>query len=216
MDNGKELLGKAGVLRFPTRHYESGSRHPRVQAAVDLYFTGNNYAKALSQFVKLIDDGFDEAYLFAAYIHEHGGLGAGQDLGKALFYYQKAAETFGAVEGYLGVARLCYFGQGVTQDYDRAFRCYSWVEHEIDNGIAFHMLGRMYQHGQGVRRDMSKARDYYRRAIDKGYVMGLVSLGQLEQESGKFVKGWYLRVKAGVLAFRMALRDRQDPRLRGW
>jgi TPR repeat protein len=216
VDNSKELSGSAEVHRFPSRARKPSGRDPRVQAAVDFYFTGDNYTEALSQFFKLVDDGFGEANLFLAYIYEQGGPGVVQDLEKALFYYQKAAETFGAVEGYLGVARLRYFGKGVPQDYDQAFKCYSFVENEIDNGIAFHMLGRMYQHGHGVKKSASRAREYYQKAIDEGFVMGMVSLGQLEQESGKFLKGWYLRIKGGILAFKLALKDRQDTRLRGW
>jgi TPR repeat protein len=216
VDNNKELLGKAEVLRFPKGRYQSSSRDPRLQAVVDSYFTGGDYKVALSNFVTLIDQGNDEAYLFAAYIYEEGGNGVEQNFEKALFYYKKAAEEFGAVEGYLGAARCYYFGKGAPRDYGQAFRYYSAVERETDNAIAFHMLGKMYQYGQGIPKDLSIARSYFRKASEKGYVMGLVSVGQLEQEEGNLFRGWLLRIRGGILAFKIALKDRQDSRLRGW
>jgi len=198
----------------------SGNRKPRdsheesLQEAILLLHAGD-IKRALQKFIKLIDHGCDEAYLFAASIYEIGGPDVPQDYEKAIFYYQKNIETFGSVEAHLGLARCYYFGRGVTKDYCKAFDHYSAVEREKRNAVAYLMLGRMYQYGQCVKRDVIKAKVYFKKAYDLGYPMGLACLGFLEQESGNYIRGLYLRVKAGVLGYRIALRDRQDPRLRG-
>jgi TPR repeat protein len=47
----------------------------------------------------------------------------------------------GAVEGWLALGRLNYFGKSVPKDYEKAFYYYSAVDRDTDNRIADLMLG---------------------------------------------------------------------------
>lgn len=202
-----ELQGK--IIDFP------GSPNQRLQVAMNSY-AREDYAAALPRFLALIDEGCSDAYVFVGSIYEMGCGGVNQDLEKASFYYQKSVEEFGAVEAYLALARFYYFGKGVDQDYKKALDYYSIVDEESHHPVAALMLGRMHQYGHGVEKDMVKAKAYYETTANKGYVMGLTYLGQLEQETGKYFRGLLLRIKAGILAFRIGRRDIHDSRFRRW
>jgi len=80
-----------------------------------------------------------------------------------MFYFQKSVEQMGAVEGWLALGRLNYFGKSVPKDYEKAFYYYSAVDRDTDNRIADLMLGRMYMDGTGVEQDESKREDILRK-----------------------------------------------------
>jgi TPR repeat protein len=186
----------------------------RLAAAIDRFYSSAELAGTLKEFVNLIDQGCADAYFYAGCIYEDGGGGVEQDLDKARFYYQKSIEESGAVEAYLGLAKFYYYGMGVERDYVRAFEYYKIVDEDTGNVLAQLMLGLMYQHGQGVQKDLTRAREYFRRAIDKGNVYAIQHLAFLEEELGNRLKGIWLRIKAGFLAFNVARKNPKDPRLR--
>lgn len=186
----------------------------RLAAAMDKFYNSDDLSEALEDFMSLIDEGCKDAYFFAGCIYEEGGGGVNKDLGTARFYYQKAIEEAGTVEAYLGLGKFYYFGMGVQQDYHQAFSYYSVVDEDIDNAIAQLMLGRMYRHGHGVQKDLKKARDYYGRAIAKGNVYALRELASVETEEGNWLRGAWLRVKAGLMAFGIGRKNMRDVRLR--
>lgn len=178
------------------------------------YFAIKDYRKALAEAIALIDAGYGHANTLAGTIYERGGYGVQQDFEKALFYYQKAIETVGAVEGYLALGRLFYFGKGVPQNYEKAYEYYSTVDADTDNAVAYLMLGRLYQCGHGVKQDLDKARAYYEKAIAKGYVYGFTYLGFLERERGHRLRSWRLRLWAAYLSLKIGARNSLDSRLR--
>ena len=93
----------------------------------------------------------------------------------ALPYLQSAAK-----EGY---GEACYllgnmyrYGWGTNRDYEIAKRMY---ERGIEFGYTAHgeaELGWMYQVGQGVAADSSKAIEYYRKSAERGSILGLYRL----------------------------------------
>lgn len=195
------------------RFAASADLDQRYKLAVD-WFANKDYRRALDEAVALIDEGYGHAYTLAGAIYERGGNGVPQDYEKALFYYQRSIENVGAVEGYLALGRLFYFGKGVEQNYRKAYEYYSIVDADTENAVAYLMLGRLYHKGHGVKQNLDKAREYYEKAITKGYVFGLTYLGFLEQECGHYLKGWRLRLKAAYLFLRISARDPHDSRLR--
>ena len=71
---------------------------------------------------------------------------------------------------------VCYYnGQGVTQDYKKAFEFY---QRAADNGDADAMfnVGNCYYFGRGVTQDYNKAIEFYQRAADKGHVGAMKQL----------------------------------------
>ena len=82
-----------------------------------------------------------------------------------------------------------YHGNGVAQDYDRAFK---YFEQAANAGSAEAMtyIGVMYALGRGVKQDYSKAMKWYTRAADAGSASAMNYIG-LNYEDGKGVKQDY-------------------------
>lgn len=170
--------------------------------------------EALSEFLALIDLGCDQAFSFVGNIYECGGRNVGRDYAKARFYYEKSVETVGSVAAYLGLIRLYYYGLGVESDYKKAFEYCCNLSEKTDDPYANFYLGRMYMDGCFVAKDLEKAMHYFKRSWGKGYVFGLTYLGICFQKKGRNVRGWVIRMKAGLSAYRIARKDIGDWRIR--
>jgi uncharacterized protein len=195
------------ILNFPE------TKNQKIKNAISI-FRAETADIALREFVRLVDDGCDEAFAFVGAIYEYGGEKVNQDYEKALFYYEQSVERYGAVEAYLGLARIYYYGLGVKRDCCKALDYCKTLLEETDNMYANYVVGKMYMDGCCVEKNPVKAREYFLRAWELGYVFGLTNLGFLEQSLGHIVKGWYLRVKAGFIAFMIARKNINDRRIR--
>lgn len=202
------VFGRNKVVELPA------DQSCRLAAAIDRFYTSDDLAASLEEFVGLIDVGCADAYFFAGCIYEEGGGGVERDLDKARFYYQKAIEESGAVEAYLGLAKFYHYGMGVKRDYVKAFEYYTIVNQDTGNAIAQLMLGKIHHYGQGTKKDLVKARDYYNLAIAKGNVYAIRGLASLEAEQGNHIKSLWLRLKAGLIAFNIGRKNLRDARLR--
>lgn len=195
------------VLDFPL------TNNKLYKTAIKAYKQGN-YRQALELSISLINNGDAYANTLAGAIYEKGGNGVNQDLDKAFFYYQKAVDEIGSVEGWLALGRFYYFGKSVAQDYEKAFNYYSIVAEDTENSVAYLVLGKMYLEGNGVNKNLPMAREYLKKAIKSGSVFGYTYLGMLEKESGHIFYSFLLRIKAGVLAFFITHINANDSRLR--
>lgn len=204
-----DLATNDNILSFPT------SDNARFNFALNAYEDGR-HREALERAIALIDDGYGHANTLAGAIYEGGGNDVPQNLEKALFYYQKAVDEVGAVEGWLALGRMYYFGKGVQQDYEKAFYYYSVLDEDADNRVAHLMLGRMYLDGAGTKKDINRARAYFEKAIKEGALFAITYLALLEKECGHHLRSVYLRMKAAYLAFSVTYKDPADSRLRQW
>jgi len=161
----------------------------------------------------LIDDGLDEAYAFVGAIYEFGGKDVKIDYEKARFYYEKSIEKFGAVESYLGLARIYFYGLGVEKDYCKAFELYQVLSEDNDNMFANYMLGKMYVEGLCVDQNYILAKEFFNKSWNKGYVFSLTQIAALEKVLGNRFKSWILRAKAGLKAFFIERKNINDPRV---
>ncbi len=59
-------------------------------------------------------------------------------------------------------AKAYYTGEGVTQDYEEAYRLFSYLYEHGDHSVLGY-LGYMCQNGLGIEEDMNKAVDFYER-----------------------------------------------------
>ena len=208
MPNNRPKRSSSKIVDFPA------NLEQRLQFALDDMTKGNHF-DAFKKFIALIDEGCAAAYGFVGAYYDLGAPGIEKDYEKARFYYDRDIEQYGSREAYLGLARLYYFGRGVDRDYCKAFEYYEMVVEEAEhNGVAYLMLGQMYQHGQCVEKNFQKAKECYEKAWQKDYVLGLTYLGKLEQEMGHPVKGWLHRLKAGLVAYKIARKDPHDSRFR--
>lgn len=81
-------------------------------------------------------------------------------------------EMFRSAQYYLGF--MYYYGQGVTQDYDSAIKCFRRATPSdiSNNGYGYNeqaicMLGIAYEEGNGVAQDFATAAAWYRLAAGK-------------------------------------------------
>lgn len=189
------------------------TKNKKIAEAVEIF--GHNTADtALVEFKKLIDEGCDEAFAFVGAIYEYGGKNINHDYVKAKFYYDQSVERFGAVEAYLGLIRIYYYGLGVEKDFCKAFEYCSILVEEKNNPYANFLIGKMYMEGCCVDKDLERSKEYYKKAWENGYVFGLTYLGILEQRMGHKFRGWLMRIKAGFLCFMIARKNINDPKIR--
>jgi TPR repeat protein len=69
-------------------------------------------------------------------------------------------------------------GQGVTQDYAKAFQCYSQSA-SLHDPNAFDRLGLLYYRGMGVSRDMVQAFQFFTQGAGLGDSWAELNLGQM-------------------------------------
>ena len=77
------------------------------------------------------------------------------------------------------------------------------------------MLGRIYQYGEGVEKDLGRAEELYMMASKQGYVYGMLNLAMLYAEKKMHFSNLVMRVRAGLQAFQVARKNPRDVRLRG-
>jgi len=195
------------ILDFPE------TKNQKIKNAIEI-FRAESTDIALNAFIKLIDEGCDEAFAFVGAIYEYGGKNVSRDYEKALFYYEQSVERYGAVEAYLGLVRIYYHGLGVERDCCKALEYCTPLVEDANNMYANYVIGKMYMDGCCVEKAPTKAKEYFMRAWKSGYVFGLTNLGLLEQSVGNVIKGWYFRIKAGLVTFMIARKDINDRRIR--
>lgn len=195
------------IVEFPQPENE------RLKKAIGLL--GSHTADlALAEFVRLIDQGCDDAFSYVGHIYECGGRNVDRDYEKARFYYDQSVERIGSVAAYLGLIRIYYRGLGVDRDFCMAFKYCNILSEDADHPYANFYIGKMYMDGNCVPQNFDKAKVYFKKAWDGGYVFGLGYLGIAEQKSGHWLKGFWYRMRAGALAYRIAVKNIKDPRIR--
>jgi TPR repeat protein len=185
----------------------------RHRLALDRFEAGD-VLESLRLARSLIDEGFPHAYTLAGAILEQGGPGVEQDFGGARFYYERAVETAGAVEGWLGLGRLYFFGKGVNRNLDKATQIYKAVEADAQNPVAQLMLGRIHADPESSMFDPDVARNYLATAAKHGLVFAYAHLAALEGRQGRIMHSVAYRAKAVLLALLISLKDRNSPQLR--
>jgi TPR repeat protein len=168
-------------------------------------------ADALTEAKALIDAGYLHAYTLAGAAWEKGGEDLQPNMKDALFYYQKAVDETGAVEAWLGLGRIYYFGKGIDPNYQKAFHCYSTVYNETRSGLAGMMLARLYSEGKVVPADRGRAIGYLQEAIAKGFALASSQLAAMEFDEGRYLSGLGHWLQGIWRAFRL---PKGDTRLR--
>lgn len=144
--------------------------------------------QALQEAKALIDAGYLHAYTLAGAVCEKGGEDLASNPEHAVFYYQKAVDAVGAVEAWLALGRIYYFGKGVPSNHQKALHCYSTVYKENKSGIAAMMIARLLSEGQGIQPDRNRAKEYLREAIEQGFALAYTQLAGMELNEKRYGK----------------------------
>jgi TPR repeat protein len=153
-------------------------------------------AKALVELKALADRGSVMSMLYIAHAVRNGA-GTQVDLPLAEEWYRRAASR-GCLSASYEVGRVCLD----MQDYPKAVEAFR-------NGAAknyppsLHFLGMMYLKGQGVQKDVSRARALFEQAVSRGNVFAKRSLGVLLMRGGFGL----FAVARGVWLFASGLKD---------
>jgi TPR repeat protein len=175
-------------------------------------FSAGDLAGALATLLSLAEQGEGLAYVEIGNIYELGGKSVSRDFNEALRWYGRAVKETDDPNAHLGIGRILYNLPGVERDDERA------LHHLVKAGghpAALMLRGLMHQLGRGTAIDLEKARSFYEQAARAGYLMPLTLLGRLEEAEGRYWRGLFLRLKAGVIGFKIARKNPKDPRLTG-
>src|SRR5665213_1030865 len=92
--------------------------------------------------------------------------------------YYEDQFNLGSVKAGDRLAQMYSRGDGVPQDYAKAFLIYSELAARGEP-LAFHNLGVCYQNGLGTKKDLLKAEQSYRKAADSGVLWAIFNLGTM-------------------------------------
>ena len=82
-------------------------------------------------------------------------------------YYQLAAEQ-GDPDGIYNLGYSYYYGEGVEQDYEKAWDLFQQAA-ELGQPSAIFSLGECYYEGNAVEKNLEEAAVWYQKALDAGY-----------------------------------------------
>lgn len=95
------------------------------------------------------------------------GKGVGKNGREALKWYKIGADR-GEDRSKIFIAFMYYEGDGITQDFGEAAKYFLSVNDKDSNVDVLYYLGRMYEYGQGVERNLIEAKKWYNRALSVG------------------------------------------------
>lgn len=99
-----------------------------------------------------------------------------KDYSSALPLLLKGVEADDPQAQYL-LARLFYYGWGVSRDYDLSFK-HARASAEQDHPGGMNMLGLLYEFGHGTKKDIARAHELIRRSADRDFPQGIANLGR--------------------------------------
>ena len=169
----RSLLLAASLI--PAAAYAASAPEPTDEGA-KAYIKGD-YANAEKMLRPLADQGNPKAMYYVGFMYAQGN-GVGQDMGKAIDWWKKAADkNFAPAEVNLGMTYESGQG-GIDKNPQEAAK---WYRKAADQGDtqAETSLGDMYVTGRGVSKDPKEAAKLYKAAVAKGFAPAFASFGYL-------------------------------------
>jgi TPR repeat protein len=143
----------------PTKPLAAHQRLGMLYASRNLGFF--NAAKAMEHYQKGAELDYSLCMVFLARNYREGILTARNP--QLAFKWAKKAAELSSENGKVELA-ICHFtGTGTSVNYSEAYRIFKEVE-RFRNVRALLYLGDMYTHGVGIRSDIPKAVDYFKKA----------------------------------------------------
>ena len=186
-----ELFKKASDLGYTTAHgwladccfYGYGTQKD-YQKALQLYLkaesNGHNEAqigwiyrdglgtsvdinKAIEHFQKGVDFGNTNSMISLGILY-YEGKGIQQDYYKAFELFKKASDLENKT-AYAWLAECYYYGNGAKKDYQKALQLY--LKGNL-YGYTQSQIGRIYESGQDVKKNLTEALNWYKKANESG------------------------------------------------
>jgi TPR repeat protein len=195
--------------------------NPTLKTAAQWYAVGDNYyfgqngkpknhprARACYEKALRIKADQVESLYSLGWLHEYGE-GVEKDVEIAKEYYLKAVESghedatnhfllldnpnFKTGGQWYELGEDYYIPRnGKKKDLNLARACYQQSIHlDPENRFSLYSLGWIYEHGEGVEKDLNKARVYYKKPARKGHYNSIIQLVLLDHPTLKTAEQWY-------------------------
>ncbi len=155
-----------------------------------------DHAEAARWYQQAAEAGLGEAQLALGLLY-HQGRGVERSTQTAGHWLSRAAEDANLPEAWVLLGSYHEKGLGGFQeDPAQAVWCYEKAAQGL-NAEALYRIGRLYQFGRGIEKNLYTAVDYYRRAADQDHVEAQYRLGQAydrgegTHHSRKQAQQWY-------------------------
>lgn len=174
--------GRNGCEKNINKAYEFWKKAAAAGGVVAMYYMAFGHRKgecvekdaALANMYALMatEYGFPRAYRILAFMYENGDFYE-KDYEKAIEMYEEAINRGDHLS-------LCYQGwiYGENGDLDKKRDLYEQAlqlaeEGKIESGLPYYRMGYIYEHGEGVSKDIIKAIEYYLQAAEKNSSIAL-------------------------------------------
>lgn len=181
---------------------------PAQHRVAKYYAEKDDYAEAFKWFRNSADQGDKYDQYFVGDCYENGQM-VTQNTGLALEYYRKsAAQGYGAA-----LHKLAKFWEE-KEEYSKAFEFYRKAA-EREYAMAYWDLGRCYEDGVGVAKNLANAFDWYEKAANNDIVEAQYDIGRC-YENGigvainyNMAKKWYEMAAEDIMGLnaKLALDD---------
>lgn len=154
----------------------------------------NDRESALFLFRRLYEDGYKAAARMIAAIYEGSSSNDNlQDYSKAYQWYEKSAFEADDIMGYVGLARLYFYGLGVPKDNVKALSFLEELKNH-DHHIIDLLKGKIFLDEERY----TVASKFLNDSKDKGNIVAILYLSALYKKQGKIIKAKKYKV-IGVL-----------------
>lgn len=175
-----------------------------MDRAADAFDNGRE-KEAFRYWLAAANKGTLEAYDKLAWMYLNG-RGVAQNDREALKWYTEAAKSTASADHMIMVGAMYLDGRGVPPGQASDREALGWFKKaaEKESAVAQTEIGRMYEHGRGVKRNYQIAAVWYRRGANGGDPGGQFRLGRLYEmglglpkDSDEAVKWYREAVKNG-------------------
>jgi len=187
-------------------YFEKASElgHAAASCEAGLLYSGEqDWNKVKTYLLKAIeqDSKYSEAYLRLGILYKNGVLhDKDGDNNKALYYFEKAIEL-GNARAACEASSLYTDGlEGFEKDFEKAKSYYlKAIELDSKYSYAYYCLGCMYDHWDGMTKDINKTLYYFEKASELGYASASRELGLLYMLGFKGIKKDYKKAEKYLL-----------------
>ena len=156
------------------------------------YGIKKNNQEAIKWFEKGLTNGDNAANFYLAYVYGKGE-GVVKDERKALQLYLPFAQKGNSFAQYQ-MAQIYYNGETVPKDCNKAL---TWFEKVADKYYdAWVIMGEIYEKGDGISKNLTKAKECYQQASDYGIPLGEYRLGAILYDEKKYDEAFSLLTQA--------------------
>ena len=197
-DQGK----KQEAILLYQRAIELGSSSANYNLGI-LYKYNNNYKKAKEMFEIAIKKDHSSSAMMSLGDLYFDGFGVEKNMELAEHWYKAAIQA----DNYLAITRLGIL-YGNLEKYDEAIIYYQEAIKKGDPA-AMNSMGLLYQHGFGVKHDISQSVKLYQDAANKDGIGGLINLGLMYEEGLGVPQNYEKAIELYTRAYQLGYTDIQ-------